>query len=200
VPDHARLPRLHPSELDHEQTDLYEAFVRGPRQTQASFFAVTDEEGLLSGPYRAMLLSPSAGRPLERLGRAIRYELSLPARARELAILTVAIYMESEVEWRAHEALALSEGVPEPTVLGLQHGEPTFIDEQDVVVHSFTKELLESHSLQAETFNAILERFGLDGVFELVVTVGYYQTIAHINNAFDLRPAPRDPAPAGDAE
>lgn len=186
--DAARLPRLGPDELDAEQKELYETFVHGPRQTQAGFFPVTDAEGVLSGPYRAMLLSPRAGRPMERLGRAVRYELALPDRARELAILTVAEAMESEVEWQAHEALARSVGVPEETVASLRAGEPVLLDERDAAVHAFATQLLKDHSVTPDTFATVRELFGLPGLFELIVTIGYYQTIAHINNAFDLRP------------
>jgi 4-carboxymuconolactone decarboxylase len=190
VGDHERLPRLGPDDLDEDQKRLYDAFVGGPRQSQAGFFPVADADGVLSGPYRAMLLGPAAGAPLERLGRAVRYEVGLPARARELAILTVAHLMESEVEWQAHERLALSVGVPEKTVRSLQAGTPVFGAEgSDGLVHRFVSQVLRDHRVDDDTFSAVEATFGRAGAFELLVTAGYYQIVAHINNAYDLRPA-----------
>jgi 4-carboxymuconolactone decarboxylase len=193
VGDGERLPRLRPDDLDAAQRDLHATFVDGPRQSQAGFFPVADADGVLSGPYRAMLLSPAAGAPLERLGRAVRYEVGLPDRARELAILTVARLSDSEVEWQAHERLALSVGVPEATVRSLWAGAPAFggddDGELDALVHGFARQLLQDHRVGDATFAAAQEAFGRAGVFELVATIGYYQTIAHINNAYALRPA-----------
>jgi alkylhydroperoxidase family enzyme len=189
VPDDERLPRVGPDGLDDEQRQLYAVFVDGPRQSQAGFFPVADADGVLSGPYRAMLESPAAGGPLERLGRAVRYEVGLPDRARELAILTVARLQDSEVEWQAHERLALSVGVPEETVTSLWAGAPTFTDETDADVHRFARQLLQDHRVDDAAFAAVQQRFGRDGLFELVVTIGYYQIVAHVNNAYGLRPA-----------
>jgi 4-carboxymuconolactone decarboxylase len=190
VGEDERLPRLGPADLDEDQRRLYDAFVGGPRQRQAGFFPVADADGVLSGPYRAMLLSPVAGAPLERLGRAVRYEVGLPARARELAILTVAHLMESEVEWQAHERLAVSVGVPEATVSSLRAGAPVFADAAgDALVHRFVSRLLRDHRVDDATFSAVAATFGRDGAFELLVTAGYYQIVAHINNAYGLRPA-----------
>jgi 4-carboxymuconolactone decarboxylase len=184
----ARLPRWKREDLDPEQQALYDAFVGGPRQSQAGFFPVADSEGVLSGPYRAMLLSPALGAPFERVGRAVRYESALSARLRELVILVVAALTESEVEWRAHEALALSEGVPEETVASLRSASPVFVDDLDQLVHDFVRALLVDHAVTDERFDEVQALVGHGGVFELVATAGYYQFIAHVNNAFGLRP------------
>lgn len=189
-----RLPLMRADALDERQRRLYETFVGGPRQSQASFFPVADANGVLSGPYRAMLLSPLAGSPLERLGRAVRYETEVPDRVRELAILTVAQLMDSEMEWQAHERLALSLGVPEATVTSLKTGRPEFESDTDAAVYGFARQLLLDHHVDDATFLAAEEHLGRAGVFELLVAIGYYQIIAHINNAYDLVPAEPDVA------
>lgn len=184
-----RLPDLLPPDLDDHQRALYDAFVGGPRQTQANFFPVADAQGRLSGPYRAMLLSPSLGAPMERVGRAVRYEAALPARMRELIILTVAHINQSAVEWQAHEKLAGAEGVPDGTVDSLRSGEPTFSDPADADIHEFVHELLTRHTVDDDLFERVRSRIGLPGIFEVVATAGYYQFIAHVNNAFGLEPS-----------
>jgi 4-carboxymuconolactone decarboxylase len=179
-----RLPRLTPPDLDDAQQELYDVFVGGLRQTQASFFPVADGDGVLSGPYRAMLLSPPLGRHVERLGRAVRYESVLPERTRELAILTVAHLSGSRVEWRAHEALALACGVPAETVRTLRGPEPVFAADTDEITHRLISQLLVEHEVSDDVFERVRSWLGLDGVFELIATVGYYQLIAHINVGF----------------
>jgi 4-carboxymuconolactone decarboxylase len=190
--DTRRLPKLGRADLNSGQVALYDAFVEGPRQSQASFFPVADSEGVLSGPYRAMLLSPALGAPLERLGRAVRYEASIPERMREMAILTVAKAMDSDVEWQAHEGMALAAGVPERTVQTLRAGSPEFESADDELAHQFTLALLEQHEVDDAMFAVLERRYGLSGSFELIATIGYYQVIAHINNAFALDKARDD--------
>lgn len=188
--DGSRLPELAPGRLDGEQKELYDVFAGGQRQSEASYFPVVDRDGILSGPYRAMLLSPTLGRPLERLGRAVRYEAAIPGRVRELTILTVALATENEVEWAAHEGLAAARGVPEETIATLRDPHPAFVDSSDELVHRVVRSLLTEHSISDELFRQTEDMLGTGGVFELVVTAGYYQTIAHINTAFALRVAP----------
>lgn len=177
-----RLPRFGRDGLEPGQQVLYDTLTSGARTTQAAYFPVADDEGVLSGPYRAMLLSPVLGGPMERLGRAVRFEGSLPDRVRELIILTVAVLTESDTEWRAHERLAGEAGVP---VAELRSPESD-LSEDDAQVHRFVVELLRDHTVSDATFAALHDRFGRGGLLEAVVTAGYYQTIAHINNAFDL--------------
>jgi 4-carboxymuconolactone decarboxylase len=180
-----RLPRLPKEELTSPQHELYERITGGPRQKHATFFPVAGEDGVLSGPYRAMLLSPVVGTALERVGVTVRYESGLPARVRELAILMVACHCRCAVEWQAHEALARSSGVPDVTVDALRTGDPTLIGD-DTVTYAFVHELLADNRVTDDTFGRAVELLSLSGVFELIVTVGYYQIIAGVNNAFDL--------------
>lgn len=180
-----RLPRLTPEELTPQQSQLYRSITEGPRQQHASFFPVADDAGVLSGPYRAMLLSPDIGSALERVGVAVRYHSDLPSWARELAILTVACHCRSEVEWRAHEELARVAGVPDVTIETLGSGSPTLVDRPAEIAYAFVAELL-AHHVSGDTFDAVAELWSKSGVFQLVITVGYYQIIAGINNAFDI--------------
>lgn len=182
----ARLPRLPPEELTPPQRALYERITGGPRQEHATFFPVADEDGILSGPYRAMLLSPVVGAALERVGVAVRYECGLPPHVRELAILTVACHCRCAVEWRAHEALARSSGVPGETVDTLRTGDPALVGDDVAVTYAFVHELLADNRVSEETFGRAVALLSLAGVFELIVTAGYYQIIAGVNNAFDL--------------
>jgi 4-carboxymuconolactone decarboxylase len=185
VSANGRLP-LRTDALDPAQHELREAFISGPRQSEAQFFPVSGEDGQLSGPYRAMLQAPTAGAPLERLGRAIRYEIALHPCLREIVVLTVAVLNESATEWRAHEGLARANGVPDRTIDGLRVGAPTFDEDLHADVHAFVVALLKQHEVPDDLFDRLTANLGDDGVFELIATAGYYQVIAHINNAYAL--------------
>ena len=182
----SRLPRLPEAELTPEQHELYRRITDGPRQRHATFFPVAADDGVLSGPYRAMLLSPVVGTALERVGVTVRYECGLPDHVRELAILVVAWHCESAVEWQAHEALARSCGVPDVTVDSLRSGSPALVGEDIAVTYAFVRELLVDNRVSDETFGRAVALLSLSGVFELIAAAGYYQFIAAVNNAFDL--------------
>ena len=78
----SRIARFSPRELDEEQRRLYRAITGGDRAQGPQFFRLTDDEGRLEGPFNAMLLNPSIGDALQRLGAAIRYGGRLAARCR----------------------------------------------------------------------------------------------------------------------
>ncbi|MFI6344187.1 carboxymuconolactone decarboxylase family protein [Streptomyces sp. NPDC050560] len=189
-----RLPRLAPGGLTREQERLYRTITEGPRRQHAGFFPVADGDGVLSGPYRAMLLSPDVGTALEAVGVAVRYHSALPARERELAILMVSCHCRCPVEWRAHEELARAAGVPGETVDTLRSGAPTLPDRPAQVLYAFVGGLLGDNRVPDETFREAESLWSTAGVFELVVTVGYYQIIAGINNAFDVSSERKGPA------
>ena len=86
----ARVPRLRPEQLTDEQRRLYEELLNGPRGQGPQYFELTDADGVLTGPFNAMLASPRVGTVLQRLGVALRYHTDLPDQTRELVILVVA--------------------------------------------------------------------------------------------------------------
>src|SRR5215471_1586181 len=105
-----RVPRLRPEQLTDEQRRLYQEVLDGPRGQGRQFFPLVDADGVLTGPFNAMLASPRVGTAVQRLGAALRYQTDLPDRIRELVILVVAAQLGSEFEWHAHESLARHHG------------------------------------------------------------------------------------------
>lgn len=64
-----RIPRLAPDQLDDAQRELYQAIAGGARAATTAF-RLTDDDGVLEGPFNAMLLHPPLGDALQRLGAA----------------------------------------------------------------------------------------------------------------------------------
>lgn len=183
---HPRLEKFGPENLSDAQLALYEQFTGGQRQQESSYFPVVDEDGVLSGPYRAMLLNPSVGVPLEKLGVAVRFGTELIGRHKELAILAVAHLMSSELEWKAHQGLAEAAGVPARTIESLRNA-PWFECDMDEMVYRFVVSMIGGRVVPDTVYESIYDYYGNQGLFSLVAVVGYYQLIAHINNVFDLK-------------
>jgi 4-carboxymuconolactone decarboxylase len=182
----SRIPRLAPHELDEEQQRLYAAITAGDRAQQPQFFELTDNEGRLEGPFNAMLLNPSIGDALQRLGAAIRYDGRLSPRCREIAILAVAAHWECGFEQRAHEPIAANAGLSGADLAALREGEPVdLIDPEEAAVLQATRHLLRDHDLADDSYRATVDALGSDKLFELTTLVGYYSMLALQMNAFD---------------
>ena len=124
-----RLPRLHPPFDNEDRQRLYAAITSGPRGGSQQPFALVDDVGALAGPFNAMLLQPGLGAALQALGAAIRYQGTLPARIRELAILVVAGHWSSAFEQHAHEAAGRRAGLSEEELAAVRAGaEPDLAD------------------------------------------------------------------------
>jgi len=177
VIDEPRLPALNPSDLDHEQRDVYEAIVGGPRP--ANVFSFVDEEGRLLGPFNAMLYSPVVGGPLQELGAALRFRTSFTKREREIATLVVAARHRSDYEWYAHEHIGRKAGLSEAELTALRTGaDPVLADARERIVHEAARTLAVDGDLSAPVFAEAAASLGRSALVELVTLVGYYAALA----------------------
>lgn len=175
---HGRLPWPGPGELDGLQLALYRTITEGPRAGDASRSPYLDASGRLEGPFNAMLMSPPVGAALQGVGAALRYESVLPARARELAILEVAAYLESDFEWHAHQRLARQAGLSKEVLSSVLAGErPGGLSPEEAAVWAGVAALLRRGDLDDDEHEGIARAFGDRGAVELVVLVGYYHTL-----------------------
>ena len=188
-----RIPRFDPAEMTDEQREIYDRFTAGRRARPNSPFSLVHPDGGLTGPANAWLLSPPVGRALERLGGTVRFELELGARAREIAILTVAYFRDSPFEVYAHVPAGRSAGLTEDELAALAAGkDPELVAADEIAVRATTTALLERGTLDATEYAAARDVLGERGLFELVTLVGYYQLLATQLAVFDVRP-PEDP-------
>lgn len=174
-----RLEPLHPDQLDDEQQPVYDAITGGPRATGPRYFPLTDSEGRLHGPFDAMLRSPRVGGALQDLGSTLRYGTGLPARLREILILTVAAAEDSPFERFAHEAVGRGVGLSEEEMAAVRDGTGLTSNDpvESVALHA-ARSLLEDGDLDDRTYAELLQAFGERGVFELTTLVGYYRLLA----------------------
>jgi 4-carboxymuconolactone decarboxylase len=164
--------------MSADQKNLYTSITGGPRAQGPQHFALVRSDGSLTGPFNALLQSPRLGHAVQGLGAAVRYDSSLSARIREMAILIVAAHWESAFEQHAHEAVGRAIGLTEAEIAVIREGGiPPLDDETELasarLVHA---------AARGDVDDALWS--SLDGViddptrFELVTLVGYYALLA----------------------
>ena len=182
---HGRLPWLAPDELSADARAVYDR-IAGSRTPS------TDAAGRLHGPFNAMLHNPPIGNALQELGAAIRYRGSLPARAREVAILELAAMRRSPFEWYAHARAGKAAGLHDDEIAALHDGAPAAtLDAAETHVRELVRTLVRDRDLDDAAFAAAADRLGPAGLTELVTLVGYYDLLALSLRVF------RTPLPEG---
>lgn len=156
--------------------------------------AITAVLGRVGGPFGVLLHSPGLAERVCWAGAQVRLGSELTMAERELALLSTSREKDAAYEWATHAPVARQHGVREEAITAIRDGLPTddlADDERDIV--EYVRELLRTNRVGRERFDALRERHGVRWLVELTATVGQYQYIAAINNAFEV-----DPRPGGD--
>jgi 4-carboxymuconolactone decarboxylase len=184
-----RLPRIREDEMSPEQVAIYDRFRTGRRVSPDAPFTLLHPDGGLRGPANAWLLSPTVGSALEGLGGVLRFDLALPDRCREIAILLVGFHRASAFELYAHRAAGRAAGLTEEEIEGLAGGTgPAFPDAAERAVSTATRAMLRAGTLTDDEFADAVAVLGKPALFELVVLVGYYQLVATQLAVFGVEP------------
>ena len=183
-----RFPLIPPENLTADQRVVYDAIKGGPRSKIANTAAA--KPGPLGGPFNAMLRSPGVGNIVQSLGGEIRFKSSLPAKLNELAIMVTARYWTSQYEWHAHCKLALEAGL-DPAIAKdvAENRRPAMMDADEAMIYDFSRELHDTKQVSDANFQRVKDRFGEQGVFDLIACNGYYSLVSMILNV-DRVPLP----------
>ncbi|MEU6341977.1 hypothetical protein ABZ883_13670 [Streptomyces sp. NPDC046977] len=136
------------------------------------------------------MLSHSAGtvRPFIELAKAQFTALELPARSRELVILTVAEYADCAFVTAQHEPMAEAAGVDAPTrrlIAGRELESPA-LSPYDRALLRLTAEVVRSPRVSDELF-AEARRFLSDReVVEVLQVAGYYWSFSRVCTVLDV--------------
>jgi len=139
--------------------------------------------GQPTGPWNVLLRSPELMKRTRGLSDYLRFESILPGYVRELVILMTARQWGQSYEWNAHYPLALDEGLSAELTQAIAEGRrPEGMVEEETIVYDFCMELQRNHGVSDATYERAVERFGEQGVVEIVSLAGYYTMIAMILN------------------
>lgn len=170
----ARIPFPSPDNMTPEQRRVYDAVVAGPR-------------GVVVGPLRAALHSPELAERWQRLGEYLRFDMSVPARLRELAIIVTARRWNSQLEWLVHAEAASKAGLAAPIIEAIRGGEaPVFEDPDEAAVYEFAREIQERGRVSESIYQRVWERWKALGVVELTALIGYYTMVSMTLNAHEI--------------
>ena len=182
----SRLEGLRPDQLDTEQRGVYAEIVGGRRSLQ-QLFTLRQPDDTLAGPFNAMLYAPAVGGPLSRLGEAIRYDSSLGAREREVAVLTVAAMCGAEYEWYAHERVGSALGLRPDEIDALRNPTTAVLpDEREEAVREVAVLLVLGDDIGPAKYQHLRDRLGVGPLVEVVALVGYYRLLADVLRLFDV--------------
>ncbi|RYI99693.1 MAG: carboxymuconolactone decarboxylase [Acetobacteraceae bacterium] len=168
-----RFPTLTPEQMTPEQKALAAAIQGGPRA------AVPGRDNSIGGPFNPWLRSPGVGDKLQQLGAELRFRSSIPAALNEFAILITAREWSSQYEWFAHHRLAMAAGLPASVAADLAQGKrPEGMNEDQRIVYDFCTEMHRTRFVSDATFAAAKQRFGEQGVIDLIAVSGYYVAVS----------------------
>jgi len=152
--------------------------------------AVVPGAGTIGSPFNVYLRSPVLAERLRQLGEQIRFRSSLPERLKEFAILVTARHWTAQYEWYAHHRLALKAGLSAAVAEDLAQGRrPAGMQEDEAVIYDFSHELHNQHAVSDATFKVAVDKFGEQGVVNLIAVNGYYVLVSMILNV-DRTPIP----------
>jgi 4-carboxymuconolactone decarboxylase len=175
-----RFKVLTDAEMTPRQRQTYQAIVSGPRK------------GAL-GPFNALLRSPDVADRVQKVGEYVRFHSVIPAPLNEMAILIAGRSWNAQFEFWAHSRLGKEAGLDASIIDAIAEGRrPPKMNDDERIVYNFCSELFRDRKVSDSTFSAVVERFGEQGVIDLIVAGGYYSTVSMILNV------DRYPLPAGE--
>jgi 4-carboxymuconolactone decarboxylase len=161
----------------------------GPGADQSGFEVIAPDRSLL-GPLNPLLFSPALGAAQIDVFHADKASTSLPPRVHEVVILTVGAAWDSHYELYAHSATGKLAGLSDDVIEALLAGQPPdFRNDQEAIAHAFTRQLVDQHRVDTETYTQAQQAFGHKGVVDMVLLIGLYLATCSLINAFEV-PAP----------
>jgi 4-carboxymuconolactone decarboxylase len=171
-----RMAEIPLDQMTPAQRTVADAIMSGPRQK-------------MSGPFNAWLRSPELADRLQKVGEYVRFNTSLDKRLNEMAIIMTAQYWGSQYEWYAHAPLAIKAGLDPEIVAALGAGnKPEKMKDDEAIVWEFTTQLRRDHGVNDAIYAKAVEKFGENGVMDLVGVNGYYDVVAMTLNVAHVSP------------
>ena len=180
--DGRRFSLLSEATMTPRQREAYQGIVSGPRKGAV-------------GPFNALLRSPEVADRVQRVGEYVRFQTTIPAPLNEMAILITGRFWSAQFEFWAHARLARTAGLPDPIIEAIAAGHrPATMSGDERIVYEFCTELFRDKAVSDATFKAIVDRFGEQGVIDLIAATGYYSIVSMVLNV-DRYPLPEGEQP-----
>ena len=177
------------TEMNADQKAYADAVMAGPTAATGSA-AVVKGATFLGAPFNVYLRSPILAQSFRQTAEYIRFKTTLPQKLNEFAILVTARQWGAQYEWFAHHRLALKAGLNPAIAEDLAQGRrPNGMDADETAIYNFSQEMHTRHEVSDATYKAVVDRFGEQGVVDLIGVNGYYVMVSMILNV-DRTPLP----------
>jgi 4-carboxymuconolactone decarboxylase len=171
-----RMAEIPLDKMTPAQRTVADAIMSGPRKG-------------MNGPFNAWLRSPELADRLQKVGEYVRFNTSLDKRLNEMAIIMTAQYWGSQYEWYAHAPLAIKAGLDPVIVAALGAGnKPEKMKDDEALVWEFITQLRRDHGVNDAIYAKAVEKFGENGVMDLVAVSGYYDVVSMTLNVAHVSP------------
>jgi 4-carboxymuconolactone decarboxylase len=160
-----------------------------PEAQRGNWDAIAASRGSVRGPFAVLLNSPELASRAAHLGTYLRFESPLEPAVKEFTVLCTAGLQECNYEWSAHEPQARKAGVSEEAIKAIRERRPEALAPEQRELFELVQEIVERHRVSAERFERAKQRFGVQGLVDVVGTVGYYSLLATALNTFEVEPA-----------
>ena len=133
--------------------------------------------------YRVMAHNPTLLRAWVDLREHVVRNNSLGLVRNEVVILRTGVRHNSDYEWNHHVLRARACGLEESRIASLR-GPLGNMTVEDAILAGAVDELLTNSKMSARAIAQLVDLVGKEGVLDVMVTVGFYSTLAFIVNTF----------------
>lgn len=155
----------------------------------ATYAHIERTRGAVSNVLKSFSHAPEGLERFAALGEYVRYRNELPARARELAILTIARGIQ--YAWTHHVTPALKAGVTQEELDAYNNGiVPATLSLSERAAITFAGEFANGGQVSAANFDEARKHYSERQVTDLILLCGYFIALGYSVNAIqvDLEP------------
>lgn len=148
--------------------------------------------GRVRGPFSVLLHSPKLAETLLPMVPMAREGLIIDPQLRQIAVLAAVRERDANYVWAAQVDVARRVGLREDVIDLLRtKDDPAGLpaEERDIVV--YMRQLMRTNRVEQPTFDALLQRHGVQWLVELTAVANFYVALCGVVNAFDV-PLPPD--------
>jgi 4-carboxymuconolactone decarboxylase len=158
-------------------------------QKKAADELAAGPRGGVKGPFIPLLRSPELMDRLQKVGEYLRFRSSLEPRISEFLMCVVSREWTQQFEWFVHVPLALKAGVEPQTLESLSEGRrPAGMAADEEIAYDFWDELTRTNGVSDATYRRALDRFGENGIIDLLGLLGYFTTVSMVMNVAHTPP------------
>ena len=140
----------------------------------------------LRGLYIPLMNHPELAQLIEQLGYYLKYEGKLPRDAYQFIVLSMARRAAVPFAWVDHLEPAKAAGLSDTLIEAILHSDRGSVPHPYSVILDAMDIALDFKSIPENIQDEMIERYGVQGLLEVVTLCGFYQTVGEITQAFDV--------------